>query len=118
MAAWCTAPGVARVREGRQGRAGRPVTGDPGRGATAFGRTRRSARDARGEVLAHLGRRPYSLGGAAPASLSTVAGYLFGTHVLIGIGEGVITALTVVAVARTRPDLVFLLRGTRQEVAA
>ena len=52
----------------------------------------------------------YALGGAAPASLSTVAGYLFGTHVLIGIGEGVITALTVVAVARTRPDLVFLLR--------
>ena len=29
----------------------------------------------------------------------------FGTHVLIGIGEGVITAVTVMAVAQARPDL-------------
>ena len=60
----------------------------------------------------------YALGGAAPASLSTVAGYMFGTHLLIGIGEGVITALTVVAVARTRPDLVYLLRGSPRAVPA
>ena len=35
---------------------------------------------------------------------------MVGVHVLIGIGEGVITALTVGAVARVRPDLVYLLR--------
>ena len=29
---------------------------------------------------------------------------------LIGIGEGLITAVTVLAVARTRPDLVYALR--------
>jgi cobalt/nickel transport system permease protein len=55
----------------------------------------------------------YAIGGAATASLSTVATYMLGTHVLIGIGEGVITALTVMAVARSRPDLVYLLRTTR-----
>jgi len=52
----------------------------------------------------------YALGGAATASLGTVAAYMFGTHVLIGIGEGIITALTVMAVVRARPDLVYLLR--------
>jgi cobalt/nickel transport system permease protein len=60
----------------------------------------------------------YSIGGAAPTSLTTVAGYMFGTHVLIGIGEGLITAVTVMAVARSRPDLVYLLRGARAEVPA
>ncbi len=35
---------------------------------------------------------------------------MLGTHVLIGVGEGIITALTVGAVAAARPDLVFLLR--------
>lgn len=62
----------------------------------------------------------YAIGGAASASLGTVATYMFGTHVLIGIGEGVITALTVMAVARARPDLVYLLRASRvdSEVAA
>lgn len=55
----------------------------------------------------------YAIGGAASASLGTVAGYMFGTHILIGIGEGVITALTVMAVARARPDLVYLLRANR-----
>lgn len=62
----------------------------------------------------------YSIGGAAQASLATVAAYMFGTHVLIGIGEGVITALTVMAVVRARPDLVYLLRSARvdEQVAA
>lgn len=57
----------------------------------------------------------YAIGGAASASLGTVAAYMFGTHVLIGIGEGIITALTVMAVARSRPDLVYLLRGSRTD---
>jgi cobalt/nickel transport system permease protein len=55
----------------------------------------------------------YAIGGAAGVGLSTVAGYLLGTHLVIGIGEGVITAATVMAVARARPDLVYLMHGTR-----
>ncbi|MFW0784204.1 energy-coupling factor ABC transporter permease [Gordonia sp. CPCC 206044] len=51
----------------------------------------------------------YAIGGAATQSLATIAGYLWGTHALIGIGEGLITAITVMAVARVRPDLVHLL---------
>jgi cobalt/nickel transport system permease protein len=59
----------------------------------------------------------YALGGAATTSLGTVAGYMLGTHVLIGIGEGLITAVTVMAVARARPDLIYLLRGARERAA-
>jgi cobalt/nickel transport system permease protein len=36
---------------------------------------------------------------------------MIGLHALIGIGEGVITAATVGAVAAVRPDLIHLLRG-------
>jgi cobalt/nickel transport system permease protein len=57
----------------------------------------------------------YAIGGAATTSLGTVAAYMLGTHVLIGIGEGLITAVTVMAVARSRPDLVYLLRRSRVE---
>ena len=60
----------------------------------------------------------YALGGAASTSLGTVATYMFGTHVLIGVGEGVITALTVMAVARARPDLVYLLRTNPAKMEA
>ncbi len=60
----------------------------------------------------------YALGGAATTSLPTVATYMFGTHVLIGIGEGIITALTVMAVVRARPDLVYLLRTNPAKVGA
>ncbi|WP_407663933.1 energy-coupling factor ABC transporter permease [Mycolicibacterium sarraceniae] len=59
----------------------------------------------------------YAIGGAAPTSLTTVATYMLGTHVLIGIGEGLITAVTVMAVARSRPDLVYLLRRDRERAA-
>ncbi len=52
----------------------------------------------------------YAIGGAGGASLSTVAVSILAVHVLIGIGEGLITALTVGAVASARPDLVYLLR--------
>jgi cobalt/nickel transport system permease protein len=54
----------------------------------------------------------YAIGGAGGASLGTVAALMLGLHVLIGIGEGVITAATVGAVAAVRPDLVHLLRGS------
>ncbi|MCZ4077127.1 energy-coupling factor ABC transporter permease [Rhodococcus sp. H36-A4] len=64
-----------------------------------------------GTVAASLGFVvEYGIGGSAAISLDTVAAYILGTHVLIGIGEGLLTALTVVAVARARPDLVYLLR--------
>ena len=59
----------------------------------------------------------YAIGGAAPTSLGTVAAYMLGTHVLIGIGEGLITAVTVMAVVRSRPDLVYLLRRGRDRAA-
>jgi len=54
----------------------------------------------------------YAIGGAGGASLGTVFVLMLGLHVLIGTGEGVITAATVGAVASARPDLVHLLRGT------
>ncbi len=67
-----------------------------------------------GTVCASMGFvLEYTIGGAASTSLTTVTSYMLGTHVLIGIGEGVITALTVMAVARSRPDLVYLLRSGR-----
>jgi cobalt/nickel transport system permease protein len=55
----------------------------------------------------------YAIGGAGGASLGTVFTLMVGLHTLIGIGEGVITAATVGAVAALRPDLVYLLRGSR-----
>ncbi len=58
-------------------------------------------------VLASLGfTLEYAIGGTGGAPVSTVAGAMVGVHVLIGIGEGVITALAVSAVLATRPDLV------------
>jgi cobalt/nickel transport system permease protein len=55
----------------------------------------------------------YGLGGATDlgSTLSVLAGTMAGTHLFIGIGEGLITAATVVAVAKVRPDLVYALRG-------
>ncbi|MFI0462477.1 energy-coupling factor ABC transporter permease [Saccharopolyspora sp. 5N102] len=52
----------------------------------------------------------YAVGGAAGFGLGTAAVAMVGVHCLIGIGEGVITAATVGAVAAARPDLVHLLR--------
>ena len=49
----------------------------------------------------------YAVGGSDAAAVSTVAAAMIGVHVLIGIGEGVITGLTVAAVMATRPDLVY-----------
>lgn len=64
-------------------------------------------------VIASLGFvLEFAMGGDAAFSLGGVAGTMVGLHALIGIGEGVITALTVTAVAAVRPDLVHLLRGT------
>ncbi len=53
----------------------------------------------------------FSLGGAAEVSLSAVLVAMLGTHALIGIGEGVLSAMVVGAVMATRPDLVHGARG-------
>jgi cobalt/nickel transport system permease protein len=49
----------------------------------------------------------YAVGGTGTASVSTVVGAMVGVHVLICVGEGVITGLVVGAVLATRPDLVW-----------
>ena len=49
----------------------------------------------------------YALGGTGTASVGAVTVAMVGTHILIGIGEGVITALVVGAVFVVRPDLVY-----------
>jgi cobalt/nickel transport system permease protein len=54
---------------------------------------------------------------ALEMSLAQVAGVMAGVHSLIGIGEGIITAITVVTVAKVRPDLVYALRGLRRTPA-
>ncbi|MER7398026.1 energy-coupling factor ABC transporter permease [Streptomyces sp. NPDC000151] len=53
----------------------------------------------------------YALGGTADVSTGKVLTAMVGVHVLIGIGEAVITALTVGAVIAVRPDLVYGARG-------
>ncbi|MEU6410912.1 energy-coupling factor ABC transporter permease [Microbispora sp. NPDC046933] len=51
------------------------------------------------------------LGGTAPIELGSVAAAMGGVHLLIGLGEGFITALTVSSVLAVRPDLVYGARG-------
>ncbi|MEU4423061.1 energy-coupling factor ABC transporter permease [Actinoplanes sp. NPDC024001] len=52
----------------------------------------------------------YALGGTTALPFAEVATLMAGTHLLIGIGEGLIAAVTVATVARVRPDLVHALR--------
>jgi len=58
----------------------------------------------------------YWLGGeiSLKMSLAQAAGVMGGVHALIGIGEGLIAAVTVMAVAKVRPDLVYALRALRR----
>ncbi len=66
-------------------------------------------------VIASLGFvLEFALGGDPAFALGGVTATIVGVHCLIGIGEGMITALTVTAVASIRPDLVYLLRGTQR----
>ncbi|MFB7980038.1 energy-coupling factor ABC transporter permease [Streptomyces vinaceus] len=53
----------------------------------------------------------YALGGTTDVPLGKVFTAMVGVHVLIGIGEAVITAATVGAVLAVRPDLVHGARG-------
>ena len=48
----------------------------------------------------------FALGGNADVPFSTVATAMVGVHVVIGIGEALITALAVASIVLTRPDLV------------
>ncbi|MFI6879255.1 energy-coupling factor ABC transporter permease [Streptomyces sp. NPDC050400] len=58
----------------------------------------------------------YAIGGTTDVSIGKVATAMVGVHVLIGIGEAVITALTVGAVVAVRPDLVYGARGLQQKL--
>ncbi|MFF6995656.1 energy-coupling factor ABC transporter permease [Streptomyces sp. NPDC008313] len=58
----------------------------------------------------------YAAGGTTDVSIGKVATAMVGVHVLIGIGEAVITALTVGAVIAVRPDLVYGARGLTQKL--
>jgi cobalt/nickel transport system permease protein len=53
----------------------------------------------------------YAMGGNDAVSVGSVAWAMIGVHALIGIGEGIITALAVGAVLAMRPDLVHGARG-------
>ena len=52
----------------------------------------------------------YAVGGATEISLTTLASAMVGWHLLIGVGEAIITALTVGSVIAVRPDLVYAAR--------
>ncbi|MFJ3704927.1 MULTISPECIES: energy-coupling factor ABC transporter permease [Streptomyces] len=54
----------------------------------------------------------YAIGGTTDVPIGKVLTAMVGVHVLIGIGEAAITALTVGAVIAVRPDLVHGARGT------
>ncbi|MCF2127736.1 energy-coupling factor ABC transporter permease [Strepomyces sp. STD 3.1] len=58
----------------------------------------------------------YWIGGTTDIAIGKVATAMVGVHVLIGIGEAAITALTVGAVIAVRPDLVYGARGLRQRL--
>jgi cobalt/nickel transport system permease protein len=59
-------------------------------------------------VLASIGFFvEYAIGGVGDVSLGAMFAAMVGVHALIGIGEAVLTALTVSAVLAVRPDLVY-----------
>jgi cobalt/nickel transport system permease protein len=58
----------------------------------------------------------YAVGGTTDVAIGKVATAMIGVHVLIGIGEAAITALTVGAVIAVRPDLVYGARGLQQRL--
>jgi cobalt/nickel transport system permease protein len=56
----------------------------------------------------------FALGGTVDVAVSTVASAMVSVHVLIGVGEALITAATVASVLAVRPDLVHAARGVEQ----
>ena len=55
----------------------------------------------------------FAAGGTADVPIGTVASAMVSVHVLIGIGEAVVTGATVASVLAVRPDLVHAARGLR-----
>jgi cobalt/nickel transport system permease protein len=60
----------------------------------------------------------YAIGGTGGADVGAVTTSMVGVHALIGIGEGIITALTVSAVLASRPDLVWGARDLDPPIAS
>ncbi len=63
----------------------------------------------------------FAIGATTDISLATVFTAMLASHLLIGVGEGIITALVVGSVVRSRPDLVYgatNYTGTRTEALA
>lgn len=60
----------------------------------------------------------YAIGGETKVPFGTVFGAMVGVHVLIGIGEALITAVAVSAVLATRRDLVFAARNLQSPAMA
>lgn len=60
----------------------------------------------------------YAIGGTSAIPIGTVLAAVISVHLLIGVGEAVITALVVSAVLSTRPDLVYGARHLPRRVLA
>jgi len=58
----------------------------------------------------------FAVGGEASLPFGPLLGTMLGWHLLIGIGEAIITGLTVAAVIAVRPDLVYAARGLQPEL--
>jgi cobalamin biosynthesis protein CbiM len=58
----------------------------------------------------------YAVGATATYETSAVLTAMVGTHILIGIGEAIITFLTISAVLASRSDLVFGYKSNAQEL--
>jgi cobalt/nickel transport system permease protein len=56
----------------------------------------------------------YAVGGAVPVPLPLLTGAMVGVHAVLGVGEGLITAGIVAAVAATQPQLVHALPAERR----
>jgi cobalt/nickel transport system permease protein len=58
----------------------------------------------------------YAIGANSTISVTAVFTGMMSAHVVIGIGEAIITALSVTAVLASRPDLVYGYRGAKQQL--
>ena len=58
----------------------------------------------------------YAIGANSTFSVIAVFTGMMGAHLLIGIGEAVITAFAVTAIMASRPDLVYGYRGAKQQL--
>jgi cobalamin biosynthesis protein CbiM len=58
----------------------------------------------------------YAIGANSTISVTAVFTGMMSAHVVIGIGEAIITALSVTAVLASRPDLVYGFRGVKQQL--